>query len=100
MPQVQLDEVTIYKRLELAQSRVHSALCDDFNTAQVIDELSQLTNLVNKCFQTVLDTKTEQINRQYGCITSVANYIESTLSFMGLKLEAPYSSVNFFLKNK
>lgn len=92
MPKLNLDENEIFAKLSIIKANIHEALCDDFNTCLVIDELFELTNLMNKEFQSVLDpnlsTRTVQsddLNRHYGCVMSVCNFIEYTLDLFGIQ---------------
>ena len=93
MERFKIDENEVAQRLNRARDVVHTALCDDFNTCQAVDELFELVTFMNKQFQQTLDkslshntssdTSTD-LNRHYGSVMSVANYVESMLSLFGL----------------
>lgn len=96
MLKLNLDESVIYEKLSQAQANVHKALCDDFNTSQAIEQLSDLIYIINKQFQLLNDPKLiecqnndpNDMNCHYGCVMSVCNYIESTLDLFGIKLNS------------
>ncbi len=98
MLKVDIDEKLVFDRLTQAQEHVHEALCDDFNTSRVIEEIFELISLVNKSFQTVEETtsknENQPMNRHYGCIMSVSNYVESTFSLMGIEVGSNAYLVN------
>lgn len=90
MMKLNIDETMVYEKLDQSQRNIHLALCDDFNTCQAIEELSQLMNLINKSFQktTSQNGSTEDdLNRHYGCVMSVANCVKTTLEMFGLVLD-------------
>ncbi len=101
---INLDETEIFNRLKQTREIVHNALCDDFNTCLAIDELSEMVSFVNKKFQFSLDpklvktlpepSKTNQpcLNRHYGCVMSVSNYVESTLNLFGINFRSDFGS--------
>ncbi len=88
MHKVNIDEKFLFERLIKVQESVHEAFCDDFNTPLVIEEIFQLMSLVNKSFQVVdeirVKDETKEMNRHYGCIMSVSNYVESIFKLMGI----------------
>ena len=99
MNKINLDEAEIFNRLKQTREIVHNALCDDFNTCLAIDELSEMVAFVNRSFQSSLDpnliknlpelqTRSTGLNRHYGCVMSVSNYVESTLSLFGINLRS------------
>ncbi len=99
MPKLNLDETEIFSKLAQAKEKIHDALCDDFNTCLVVNELYELTNSINRKFQLILDPNlvkqhsnsraqvdTDDLNRHYGCLMSVCNFLESTLDLFGIQL--------------
>lgn len=97
MPKLNINEEEVFKTISETRVRIHEALCDDFNTCLVIDELFSLTNLINKEFQSIYDSNLanskksqsneSDLNRHYGCVMSVCQFIESYLELFGLQLE-------------
>lgn len=89
MVRLNIDETLVYEKLAQSQKNINIALCDDFNTCQVIEELSELMNLVNKSIQESnknIQENGNDMNRHYGCVMSVANCVKSTLEMFGLEL--------------
>ena len=86
-----LDEDQVFSRLDQARQIVHEALCDDFNTPKVIEELNELVSYMNRLFQTKSSKYTEEsnsvFNRHYGCVMSVSNFVSDILDTFGLLLE-------------
>jgi len=95
IPKLNINEIEVFSKLNDSSNKIHQALCDDFNTCLVVEELFELTNYMNKKFQTILDPNliSEQqvkqpndLNFHYGCIMSVRNYIERKLNLFGIKI--------------
>lgn len=97
---IYMNEIEVYERLADAQRHIHASLSDDLNTREVIDELIRLVNHMNKHFQAAAGQKNNKnndvssqiknendLNRHYGCVMSVANYVGSTLALFGLELD-------------
>ena len=102
MRRIVLDEVEVFKRLEETREKVHRALCDDFNTCLAIEELQDLVNFMNKKFQQVTQFEKEddfnnekELNRSYGCVMAVCNYVESILKMFGVNFGKELSQVFF-----
>ena len=101
MPKLKLDETDIFSKLAQSKENIHEALCDDFDTCLVLNELFELTNSINRKFQLTLDPNLvkqqsnsraeiitdDDLNRHYGCLMSVCNFVESTLELFGIQLE-------------
>lgn len=87
------DENEIFQKLNETKANIHEALCDDFNTCLVIDELSDLVNFMNKKFQSnPANEETNTLNRHYGCIMSVHNFTKNILEIFGLEFDAEKKS--------
>jgi len=105
MPKLNINEMEVFLKLNNANNKIHQALCDDFNTCLVVDELFELTNFLNKQFQTILDPSLSNnkqlqenesdLNFHYGCIMSVCNFIESKLNLFGIKTQKNESESQF-----
>lgn len=102
MLKLNLNEKDVYEKLSKAQENVHISLCDDFNTGQAIEELTHLIYIINKQFQLLNDPKLSDyqnndpndMNRHYGCVMSVCNYVESILELFGIKLNSELTQSN------
>lgn len=95
LPKLELNETEVFERLEDTKKKIHDALCDDFNTCLVVEELDELKSFINKKFQDAIDSKTNHpkndsfsLNRHYGCIMGVSNYIESVLKLLGIQFNS------------
>lgn len=86
---VEVDEAELVRKLDETESEVTRALADDFNTSIAVDRISDLVAYVNKLFQAsfVASSSSTQLNRNYGAIMSVSNYVESILGIFGLNYE-------------
>ena len=86
---VEVDEAELVRKLDETESEVTRALADDFNTSIAVDRISDLVAYVNKLFQAsfVASSSSTQLNRNYGSIMSVSNYVESILGIFGLNYE-------------
>ena len=104
MNQLDLNEEEIFAKLEETKNKIHSALCDDFNTCLVIDELQELVNFMNKKFQKIINPSTNEetfgdkgFNRNYGCVMSISNYVQSILYLFGINFESGTQSSEVIL---
>jgi cysteinyl-tRNA synthetase len=95
LPKLELNEAQVFDRLEKTKNKIHEALCDDFNTCLVVEELDELKSFLNRHFQNSLDSSTtnqtidsSSINRHYGCVMGVSNYIESVLNMFGIHFKS------------
>ena len=90
MKKVDLVEEEVLSKLKETETQVHKALCDDFNTCIALENLGNLINYINKLFQasfkkpTISTSSDSNLNRNYACIMSVCNYLESMLEIFGL----------------
>ena len=86
-----LNESDVLSRLSEASERVHLALCDDFNTAQAVDELQALVKHMNSLMDDrghsslSVNDDDASFNRHYGCVTSVGNYVRAMLQLFGIE---------------
>lgn len=91
MRRVEVDEAELVRKLEETESEVTRALADDFNTSIAVDRIADLVGYVNKLFQASFvaskESTSTQLNRNYGTIMSVSNYVESILGIFGLNYE-------------
>ena len=99
VPPLQLDEAEVFARLDQARQSVHEALCDDFNTPKVIEELSELVSFMNRLFQSKTqstdNSDSQHVNnRHYGPVMSVSNFIQDTLDTFGLSWQAADHQTN------
>lgn len=87
-----LNEKELFERLNQTRESVGQALSDDFNTNLALESLYDLVALVNKIFQAASSEPNEvehqdaDLNRHYGCIMSIAAYVENTLELFGLSV--------------
>ncbi|CAF0712396.1 unnamed protein product [Brachionus calyciflorus] len=79
------EESEVFQRLDLAKEKISKALADDFNTCLVIDELSEIVNFMNKNFVSKTDiVEVQDLNRHFGCVMGIHNYIKSILELFGM----------------
>lgn len=83
--QFKADESQVLQRLEESKQKIHNFLSNDFDTCSLIDELSNIVNYMNKNFHSykTID-ELNDLNRHYGCVMSVHNFIKSILEMLGL----------------
>jgi cysteinyl-tRNA synthetase len=96
-PRIELDETEVQARLEECRAGVHASLSDDFNTSGAVEQLFELVTFMNRIFTKSFDSKesssTQDLNRHYGCVMSVANYVKSMLDLFGLSVQENESAL-------
>ena len=106
MSRLCIDEAQVFNELNKAKEKLHSALCDDFNTCEAVQILFELSSFINKKFQLTFDPNLLQVNepiteldfnRHYGCVMSVCQFVESTLRLFGLNLENKIDQENVII---
>lgn len=95
---LELNEDEAFARLDQARQSVHAALCDDFNTPKVIEELNELVGYMNRLFQsnkTPASATAESVsNRHHGPVMAFSNFLQDTLDTFGVTWRADANSAS------
>ena len=91
MATISLNEAVLFNKLAESRESIHKALCDDFNTGLTIEILFDLVSQMNKMFQSSDNSQTvssdqKDLNRNYGCVMAVSNFVKASLELYGLSL--------------